>query len=1523
MNKLIATQCDQFIISDSSVFDISVNPGTNTDKIYINGVALGDKTSIISEQQVLDYFGNTNYIAYIHFNDKVDVSLNITSNGSTETVTHSLGDDINKGYDTCQKMLDHETSFQLLRANPKLTGNIKVVVDSDNNLYLDTFKVSKGLSQRKYRKVKINPNEYYGMSVMSQLKDLPSDDLYRIEDSCYSLFSSINNVGDSYYDVYNSGVRTNKDNLYKESFSLLAPLCIRKNTPDFFLIFKCKNIPEFTSDKDRISYMITYGELVKSFDLRKNSNIGKYINKIYNKSKNYPGYIFVSYNYDEYNVYNGISVDRGVLAPHYESTSTERTIKNQVAMNDWYTLGFERNRIIAKDIVNFEFMFDDYNEDVFSVSNYFGFYVRLNGEDKEFSCIQSSETFDEASYTFDAQLKGISFKPENNMNVIYGFSEPHGFHRLNHNIYKKVNNSPINDYVMKPYKNILSSEVAQYDKSTSYVKFVMEDDFEAGEHYRIIDTIDCIIYDVIVSNYESSYDYSEISYDYFDNYEIRKVSIYNAGFRNSQQNNSKLKQQIKNITDAFNKMNPDKIKAESNGTNSITLTYKGLCDYKDTPTIIFQRILSGCVSDDISISDIKQINDKSCKILNQYQQPFVIDDGNDSIFNTHGFEALGKRLSYATSFVPTIYDNNELCVVKDAIDDVINNYHSIIYKTSHTNKQTNEDIYNYTTSTDKNNFIKTYAYDDNGDLRWTTINVTSITGPGKNDTYARFFPQDEMYPDISDGILRLYQNYPLNVGICSIFPVKDLDTTVYDSISTISFNPIDGNVSDVSGRYNKRDNIFGETKLEGEEEYLCDYIDKYERFKTSSTISLDRNNQTLKDYIETLSNNNVTKSDVSLIVPYCCKWESIGTDSTGERMRIMYPLKESNYTYMNDAISYYIPLNDDRGIGFVSSSNTNAVNYSNKHINDGFSTKNHHNFREYITHGKGSLDDIVYIPTNKKHSTSRDIKNKWSTIYKHGNNSIEFISGGAKIRLSSSNDAIINLTKYNGYSGILICMDGNNPLRDNNLEVFIDETKSQLALIYYNGTSSKDALICSSIGIFDQDPSTYTVYHLPLNDSLSKAEISHNGTKMQVSVADNGGISDSFCKEGKLFFSSPVVNYDAYTQEKYNLIIADVDNDTMLKDIYAENRIAGNNPVIFSDSSIIQNTNANINTHLEKHNQTTDAFLVTPRAKIEKFQTLKNIKNNGDDIAVYVKTQSGTKNYSGNESLVSMVIIDPVEFYREDSEFNQTNENALVHPTYSEPVYKDIFNFTYDDTHIDKISQEFNTDFRGCNIMISSDETSVNTINQLWIQKYKYDKSSETENDNKSISLSLLKNFSVLQSCFENEMFRTYTDQDNYTVTNGIDSGYEKNTFFGSRGIQLKTGTADNTITLTNWVDTIVDENNKKVRLNITESLINYITFSKGFKSNWTNFNSIESFNKTKYIKNSILNLIKIDSNCTFKLYIVEESSMFRFLDYGNNYIFKTMKNSSNNIICENGIYYIELDNLDNHIYSATLTIKL
>lgn len=1505
---LSATQCDHFVILDSSTYTVNYNSSVlDTSKVYLNGISLAiaeseEFPSAIEHTTTKDDTTTTKYILHVHFDDTAS-EYSIEINGTE--IVHGLGDGIDTGFDPCVKMIDHNTSFQLLRVNPKLTGNIKVVVDSDNNMYLDTFKVSKGLSQRNRRKRKINPLEYYGSSIMTHLRGLSSDDIYKIEDSCYSLFSNVNNVGDTYYDVYNSGVRTNSDKLYKENYALLAPLCIKKNMPDFFLVFKCKNIPAFTSNEDRLRYMIENGTVIKSFDMRKGSDVGTYIRNIYNKAKKHPGYIFLSQDYNEHNIFNGISIDRGVMSQQYESSSYERNIKNQVAMNDWYTLGFERNRIVAKDIVNFEFMFDDPNEEMFSLSNYFGLYVRLNGEDKDFSCIAAETSFNYSKYQFDTSIKGGSFVPAEHKNIIYGFSEPDGFHRLLTNIHDITEEDVLSEYLMKPYKNILSTETIELENNTSYLKFTMTNDFSVGEHYRIIDTTDRIIYEVLFSNYESVYDSSDISYDYVDidnkPYEIRKISIYNSIYRGNK--TTILQTQLPIFVDALNRLGNGIICAETNGTSSVSITYKKLANYtkSNLPNIIFQRVLSNLIDyDEVERNTL----DKSCIILNtQDIEPVENDINVNDVFKVYGFESLGSRMSYIVSFVPVEYNDYKMCAFNDNIDNAIHNHHSVIYKTA-------DGSYNYTSSNEQN-YVYVYGYNDDGTLSWNQKHTTSIPGPGQMDTHARFFPKGTQYPDITDGVLRLFQNYPLNAGVCSVFPVKDLENNIYDTFSQFSFNELDGTISKDGGRFT--------SILNGKEEYFCDYIDKNERFKSEDTLSLVRDDNTLSKYIKTLIDNNVKRSDISLITPYCCKWESIGTDLSGVNMRVMYPLKDTEYTSLDASVdSYLLASDNDRGIGYISTSNELAFNDTKKHINDGFSTKQHQNFRHKITHENNTLDDILRLSFDG--IVSHDTTQKWSRVYKHGNNAIEFISSGVKIRLSTTNDTIVDIAKYHGYSGILICMDGSNPLRTNDLELFVDEKNEQLALIYYNGTLSSDSLYNATV--LDETEDKYKIYGISYNKPLTDIEVEHDTKNLQLLIPDSADFSnyaDASLGEGLMFLSSPVSDYNSYTKENYNLIIANTGS-------VGDGIIKGSHNEIYSDSSTVLPSNGNIKNKLDKLTGVSEMFIVTQDANLPMFQTLGNIKKKYNDIAVYIKGTDDTKNYSGKTSVVELNIVEPIDLQRENENFDDVGKSAKIHSTYCTPIYKDVFNFVYDDNEIRELSATFDTDFRGCNTMISSENASVNNIEQLWMRKYVFSdnqNNKDPQNDVTTPTIALFKDFSVLQSCFENNMFRTYTSVDNYVVNNGIDSGYEKNTFFGSRGLQLKNDTPDNTITITNWVGTVVDENKKTVRLNITDSLINYILFSEGFKSNWANFNSTESFNKTKYIKNSILKYINVLSSSVFKLYTVKDSTVFRFFDYSDIYNYTLLPNSNNNIIYENNSYYIELDNLDTHIYSATFTIKV
>ena len=48
-----------------------------------------------------------------------------------------------------------DKSFGLLRTNPKLTTNAKIVIDSSDNIFLSSFSATKNLSSGKFKRFKL------------------------------------------------------------------------------------------------------------------------------------------------------------------------------------------------------------------------------------------------------------------------------------------------------------------------------------------------------------------------------------------------------------------------------------------------------------------------------------------------------------------------------------------------------------------------------------------------------------------------------------------------------------------------------------------------------------------------------------------------------------------------------------------------------------------------------------------------------------------------------------------------------------------------------------------------------------------------------------------------------------------------------------------------------------------------------------------------------------------------------------------------------------------------------------------------------------------------------------------------------------------------------------------------------------------------------------------------------------------------------------------------------------------------
>lgn len=590
---------------------------------------------------------------------------------------------INPDYQRSQIMNNPNVSYALLRTNPKLTGNVKVVVDSKNDIYLDTFKVSQTLSQKKYRHIKVSSSDYYGLNLMSKFKDIPTTDFYKIEDNCYSLFTPAQTYDGEFYDMYRMGVKTNDDKMYSENYSMFAPICLKEYTPDFFVIFKIdKSIVDSSisydednsSDLDKFKFFIKNGTIVKTYDMRENSKLGEYIKNIVDNSSSLIGDFYESYDTQNVNRYNGISIDRGVATSIYESTYPEENINNQVALNEYYTKGFERNHIVSKNIINLEFMFDDPDAELFSLNTYFGLYIKVNSSGNDYSCISTydvnnvyTNSFDSAVNTFyPDDWQNNEFKLAADTPFIYGITTPYEFIRLNKSIEQS---EEVAKFACKPYKNLHSTKI--YADDPGYVlSFNIHKLLMVGDHIRIALPKSKSIYEIICSNtvhYNDEMFCSEpimnLHHINGEEWYIHRVSLYlndDSKYGTVIDRNAKSSE-IKNLEDSI-RFTRDciihgfRLMLENN-VNCFTLNDNGI-GIKSREEAYFERI---CAPSGFDLTQNEYVRtttdeDRTLEFFNEiYPDKVVLDptliDMNKLYLYPINFELTGSRMGYAMKFV--------------------------------------------------------------------------------------------------------------------------------------------------------------------------------------------------------------------------------------------------------------------------------------------------------------------------------------------------------------------------------------------------------------------------------------------------------------------------------------------------------------------------------------------------------------------------------------------------------------------------------------------------------------------------------------------------------------------------------------------------------------------------------------------------------------------------------------------------------------------------------------------------------
>lgn len=251
-------------------------------------------------------------------------------------------------------------SLSLMRANVAMTTNVKLVVDTSYNLYLESYNSNRELSDKKYKKFLINSDSFLSERIAKFYQNLPSDLAYEVKNDIKS-----DTIQDKYInqydDIYYSGPRNVEDNRYVEEFQYNTTLKINPNKlPKYFFIFR-KDDPGVTNmyvtDDDYLRNL----KVTQVYDLTPQTTIGKLWKKNYIDDDILAiAPLEINLNKYEFSQWNGYDYKTGGTVS--KSFFLDEFMQNQTTdfeFESFLTDGFKKNEVVSSNYTNISYLFDD------------------------------------------------------------------------------------------------------------------------------------------------------------------------------------------------------------------------------------------------------------------------------------------------------------------------------------------------------------------------------------------------------------------------------------------------------------------------------------------------------------------------------------------------------------------------------------------------------------------------------------------------------------------------------------------------------------------------------------------------------------------------------------------------------------------------------------------------------------------------------------------------------------------------------------------------------------------------------------------------------------------------------------------------------------------------------------------------------------------------------------------------------------------------------------------------------------
>jgi len=254
-------------------------------------------------------------------------------------------------------------SISLLRANPLLTTNCMLMVDTNYNLYLASYSANRELSDKKFKKFTINKDSFLSQRIATFYNGLPTDIAFDVKNDIKS-DSIQNNYINQFDDIYYSGARKVEDTSYVEEFQYNTTLKIDPlNLPTNFFIFR-NDGPGLELDNTTIFDNL---KIVSTFDLTEKSTIGKLWKKNYIDDDVLPRspieLNFKQFEFSKwsgYDYYTGGSIEKSFFIDEYIQNQT-----TDFEFETFLTEGFKKNGVVCSNYSNISYLFDDTVSSIF------------------------------------------------------------------------------------------------------------------------------------------------------------------------------------------------------------------------------------------------------------------------------------------------------------------------------------------------------------------------------------------------------------------------------------------------------------------------------------------------------------------------------------------------------------------------------------------------------------------------------------------------------------------------------------------------------------------------------------------------------------------------------------------------------------------------------------------------------------------------------------------------------------------------------------------------------------------------------------------------------------------------------------------------------------------------------------------------------------------------------------------------------------------------------------------------------